>query len=282
MAQHQGKTEGEMRAGSGTGEDGRLPASRRSTHGEKPEPKPCFSGPDDYFDRPMRSYPRPAKAFYWFALILVMLFTKLYHRWGASGTRPWSDGGSTGTGKVIVANHASMLDPVILIIDAATHGGRLRPLYKSEFDDNRLALWLFSRVGAIPIHRGTADTKAIRRAVSALKSGDDICVFPEGTRVRDPQARPPIHGGFAVIAQMAHCPIVPVGIEGSNRIEPSGKGVPRPVRVRMRYGDPIDFSDVTGATRRERSEAMERLAMGRVYELRDQLAAEAGDGAGKR
>lgn len=230
-----------------------------------------------YYGGMVREYPFPTKFLYWFALVIVELVTKLYHRWSASGTRPYARRKDPGAkGRIIVANHASMLDPVVLIIDAATHGSYLHPLYKSEFDRTGIVKWFFAHIGGIPIRRGTADTKALRRAVRILNGGEDICIFPEGTRIRDVNARPEIHGGFALIAQMASCDIVPVAIEGSQNISPAGKGFPRPAKVRILYGEPLSIADIKGGSRRERNEELERRAMGAVYELRDRIRVEHG------
>ncbi len=230
---------------------------------------------DDFYDNPCREFPVLARALFFFCVGLVALFSKLYWRWSTDGPNPFKGVDRQAKGRVIVANHASMLDPVILVLAATWQGRSLRPLYKSEFDKSGFVTWFFSRIGAIPIKRDTADMKAIRRAVNALKRGEDICIFPEGTRVRDPHARPELHGGFAMIAQMAGAEVVPVAIDGSERICPSGKGLSRPVRVRMRYGSPITFDEVSGASRREKAQGMEELAMRRVYQIRAQMRGEA-------
>lgn len=246
---------------------------------------------DDYADAPMRSYPWHAKLLYCIVILVVALFTKLYWRWTVQGPNPFrrareaaarggsgnpADGVRGGTGRLIVANHASMLDPALIVVLSYLGGSRLRPLYKSELGESGFVGWFFSRIGAIPLRRGSADTKAIRRAVAALKRGEDVCIFPEGTRVRDVNATPQLHGGFALIAQMAGCDVVPVAIDGSERIAPTGKGFPRPAKVRLVYGEPVSPSQATGAGRKERSASLERIVMGRVYGMRARLRAQHG------
>lgn len=226
---------------------------------------------DDYYDHPMKEHPLLGRILFHVATAVVYVFSKLYWRWSSEGPHAFKGLPKDAPGRVVVANHGSMFDPVVLILEAKTNNRALRPLYKSEFDKVGLVNWFFSRVGGIPIKRGTADMKAIRRAVSALKRGEDICIFPEGTRIRDPHARPPLHGGFALIAQMAKADVVPVAIDGSDEICPTGKGFCRPAKVRVRYGEPLSFDEVPGTGRREKAEEMERLAMARVYELRSEL-----------
>ncbi len=231
---------------------------------------------DDYFDSPMKTFPWPTRLMYAVVVYLVAAFSKIYWHWTWDGRGPSGKPGEGEMGHVVVANHASMFDPVVLILISRLHGRRLRPLYKSEFEKSSFVSGFFARVGAIPIRRGSADTKAIRRAVKAIGNGEDICVFPEGTRIRDPQARPELHGGFALIAQMAKCDVVPVAIDGTEKISPSGKGFSRPARVRIRFGEPIDTTSLSAGSRRAQSEALEAMAMQRVYALRDEIRAEAG------
>ena len=229
--------------------------------------------PDDYFDGNPREYPLLSRIFFTVVVSLVWAFSKIYWRWTIEGPNPFKDRPEQAKGRVIVSNHASMFDPVALISLAKVNGCYLRGLYKSELNESGLAAWFFSRVGAIPIKRGSADLKAIKRAVKTIKDGNDICIFPEGTRIKDPQARPELHGGFALIASMADCEIIPVAIDGSEKIVPEGKHFPRPVKVRVRFGEPFTLDDVEGATRKEKSAAAETYTMERVYAMRDELRA---------
>lgn len=242
---------------------------------------------DEYADAPMRDYPWHIRLFYGAVVLVVAFVSKLYWRWTVQGPNPFlrarlaqQDIDAVDTpsvmGRLIVANHASMLDPALVVILAYLGGSRIRPLYKSDLGNNKLFSWFFSRIGAIPLRRASADTKAIRRAVTALKRGEDVCIFPEGTRVRDVNADPKLHGGFALIAQMAGCEVVPIAIDGSENIAPTGKGFPRPAKVRIAYGEPVLPDQAKGTGRKERSASLERIAMGRVFELRAQLRAQHG------
>ncbi|MFR7670558.1 MAG: hypothetical protein ACLU0O_07630 [Collinsella sp.] len=47
-------------------------------------------------------------------------------------------------------------------------GRRIRPIFKSEFAKSKIVRWAFSRVGGIPVERGTADMKCLRAAQHAL------------------------------------------------------------------------------------------------------------------
>lgn len=241
-------------------------------------PRLFRSTADDYFDSGYLEYPLPARALIGFCKRVVWAFTKIYWPWTCDGPNPYRERRPEGaTGRVLVCNHASMLDPVLFVVMAQRRWNIVRPLYKSELDQSRFVKWYLSRAGAIPVHRGKADTKAIRRAVAALKRGENVLVFPEGTRIWDPEARPELHGGFSLIAAMAGADVVPVAIDGTERINPEKRSkLCRPSRVRIRFGEPVSLDQAAGDTRRERADSLERLAMGKVYEMRAELRAERG------
>src|SRR5690554_4580945 len=85
-------------------------------------------------------------------------------------------------GVLLVANHASYLDPPLL-------GGAVdRPVHfmaKAELFELPFLKWAMPRVKAFPVHRGGADRRAIRSAISLLQEGHVVGIFPEGGRTRD-------------------------------------------------------------------------------------------------
>ena len=109
-------------------------------------------------------------------------------------------------------------------------GRRVRPIFKSEFNSNAIVSWAFSRAGGIPVDRGTADMKSLRRAQHALQRGEDVLIFPEGTRVRSDSQEVEVHGGFALIAAMAKAEIAPIAVCGFRDVTPEGKRLMRPVK----------------------------------------------------
>lgn len=225
-----------------------------------------------FYDNPMREFPLGSRILMGFIFSICGAFTKLVWPWTIENAdRLWKAEG----GQVIVMNHVSMLDPVVIVCAAWFHGRRVRTIYKSEFDKVPMATWLFARAGAIPVKRGTADLKAVRLAERALKRGEDLLIFPEGTRIRTDDQEVEIHGGFALIARLAKAPVVPVGIVGARDITPQGTHFKRLFwRVFLRVGEPLRFSDLKSKKSKEQTAEMETLAMERVYELRDALRAE--------
>ena len=77
-----------------------------------------------------------------------------------------------------------MAEVIAIVAHIWAKGHRVRPIFKSEFNKTKIVKWAFSRVGGIPVARGTADLKSLRYAQHALQRGEDILIFPEGTRIR--------------------------------------------------------------------------------------------------
>lgn len=226
---------------------------------------------DDYYDHPMSDYPLFAKAFYAFVIIVVGVVTKLLWPWSVEGVDKLAD---KGKGRMIVMNHVSALDPIPVVISCWMRGISVRPIFKSEFNLNTLTTWFFSRVGGIPVNRGTADMKAVRRAKAALERGENILIFPEGTRIKSDDEPAKIHGGFALMAQLAKAPVVPVAIVGARDLRPKGAFIPRLFkRVYIKAGDAISFDSLNIKGKKQQVRAMEELAMKKVAELRDHLRA---------
>lgn len=116
---------------------------------------------------------------------------------------------------------------------------------------------------------------ALRAAQHALQRGEDVLIFPEGTRVRADDQPVEVHGGFALIAQMGKAPVSPMAVCGFRDITPAGKKLMRPKKCWMRAGDSVSLSDAPeGLKRRERTQWVEDESIRRMYELRDALRSE--------
>lgn len=215
-----------------------------------------------YYEADTDTYPLGSRIFAAIAVGLFWLIGKIWTRWSVEGKENL-DEIPADKGVIFVANHGTLADPIFLQC-SNLRGRRLRFLYKSEYDDSKFLRFVFSRVGAFPVDRGTADRKALKRCAKALERGEDVCIFPEGTRVRGRFSRGEAHGGFALIAHMANAPIVPVAIEGAWRL-------PKPIKVHLKVGKPIYLTDFEGLDRRERIAVLEQVAMDEVFKMREEL-----------
>ena len=104
---------------------------------------------------------------------------------------------------------------------------------------------LMNGLGAIEVNRegGRAALTALDAAIPALRGGDLVGVYPEGTRSADGRL---YRGrtGAARLALLAEVPIVPVGVLGTEAVQPIGTLVPkvRPRTVTIRFGKPMDVA----------------------------------------
>jgi 1-acyl-sn-glycerol-3-phosphate acyltransferase len=138
---------------------------------------------------------------------------------------------------MIMANHVSHLDAPVLLL---AFGIDFKAVAKKEV----FYLPFFNSVlrfaGFIEVDRSNRAqaTRAIARAVSALKAGACFLIFPEGTRSRTGELGPFKKGGF-VVAMDAGSRIVPVALQGTRELMPRGGFRIRPGTVRVRVLDPV-------------------------------------------
>jgi len=154
------------------------------------------------------------------------------------------------SGPVILAsNHLSFIDSIAIPTVAPR---RVTYLAKAEyFNRSGIGGWLskalFTALGALPVERGTqrAAQAALDPALGVLTEGGAFGIYPEGTRSKDGKlARGKT--GVAWLALTADCPVVPVAVAGTDRVQPVGARWPRPRRISITFGDPLTFDDLRG------------------------------------
>lgn len=117
-------------------------------------------------------------------------------------------------GAVIVAlNHKSYWD---VPLTATVLPRQLTFMAKKELFDIPVLGAIIKWADAFPVSRGTGDLGAIKAALSALKAGKAMAIFPEGRRVLKNQAHS-AKAGVALIAEKTGTPILPVAIRGGYR-----------------------------------------------------------------
>jgi 1-acyl-sn-glycerol-3-phosphate acyltransferase len=138
---------------------------------------------------------------------------------------------------VLVPNHASYLDSFVLV---AVLPPRFIFMAKKEFDRNAIPSVFLRRLGTLFAERTDAEqgVQDAAAATDAVRAGQGLVVFPEGTFHRAPGLRPFKLGGFLVAAQ-AGVPLLPVTIRGMRSILRAGPKVPRPGRASISIGAPL-------------------------------------------
>lgn len=149
---------------------------------------------------------------------------------------------------IIAPNHISVLDSFFV---PAVLPRRVTYVGKAEYMDDWKTRYVFPAIGMIPIDRagGDSSTKALDAAARVLGANELFGIYPEGTRSRDAQYLHKGHTGVARLALRTGAPIIPVGIIGSDAIQPPDAKMPKVFRrVHIRFGRPISvdrYSDRT-------------------------------------
>ena len=166
---------------------------------------------------------------------------------------------------VIVANHASYLDGIIL---TAVLPPRFSFVIKREMTTVPLAHLLLRRLGSefverFDSHRGASDARRIFRKAHR---GNALAFFPEGTFYAEPGLRRFRTGAFAAAAR-ANLPVVPVVIRGARRLLPAEQWLPRFGPIDVEVTPPIVLPDSVEAHRASR---LLQSARGRILERLDE------------
>lgn len=133
---------------------------------------------------------------------------------------------------LLIGNHDSHWDPVMIGL-AARKRRMIRALAKSTLWDVKGLNKVLDGMGQIPIVRGAGDKQALANAVTALKEGSCIGVFPEGTRSkgRIMRARSGV-GRLALEVPEAH--VSCVAVSGTADLS----GFPHRPKIKVRFFDP--------------------------------------------
>lgn len=141
---------------------------------------------------------------------------------------------------IIAPNHKSFLDAFFFAIATPRH---VRYMAKTELFRGPLG-WLFPRLGAFPVRRSEADTEAIETARLILEQGGLLVMFPEGTRVEEPDALGSPHHGAGRLALETGASVIPAAISGTGHLWLGP--IPKPRRVQLAFLDPIDPRQLAG------------------------------------
>ena len=135
---------------------------------------------------------------------------------------------------IIVGNHKHVYDqfPVIISTKRGIHY-----MAKKEYFDNKFSKWIFEHVGCIPVNRDIRDKDAVDAALSVLKDGGAIGLFPEGTRNKTDKFLLPFKFGAVSMAKKTDAYIVPFGLTGDYRF--------RSKNLVVRFGKPFKVGNMT-------------------------------------
>jgi 1-acyl-sn-glycerol-3-phosphate acyltransferase len=171
---------------------------------------------------------------YWTAWAGSRAFYTLYFRERFEGRHHVPASG----GVVVLSNHQSFLDIPLLSHAVPRH---VSFVARDTLANFKPLAWLMHSCGAVLIKRGAPDRAALREMVAHLEQGDVLVIFPEGTRTHDGHVQE-FRAGALLAARMAKVPIVPCGIRGAFEALPRHALLPRPRKIGVRFGAPLDAS----------------------------------------
>lgn len=142
------------------------------------------------------------------------------------------------TGPVILAsNHASFLDPPLAGVAVPRV---VNCLARESLFRFPIMGWVLRSWSCVPVDRDGGGAAGLKAILERLRRGGAILLFPEGTRSSDGQLQPARAGvGLTVIKSDA--PVVPVRVFGTFEAYGRHMRFPRPYRVAVKYGTPMDF-----------------------------------------
>ena len=135
---------------------------------------------------------------------------------------------------IFCGNHKSYMDPPAI---AVTTGRKMGFMAKEELKKNPLFAFLGWAFECIFVKRDSKDIAPLKQALTRLKSGECLGIFPEGTRNGMEKNNGELKNGAAYLALKTGAQIVPVGIIGNGK--PFTKNV-------IIYGEPIDITKYKG------------------------------------
>ena len=164
------------------------------------------------------------------------LLYKFYFRWHVFNAERVPLKG----GVILASNHASFLDPPL--IGSGVRRG-INYLARENLFRFPVMGWVLRQWQVVPVDRDGGGGAGLKAILDRLLDGGAIILFPEGTRTRDGKLQPVRSGiGLAVVKSTA--PVVPVRVFGTFEAYGRHLRIPRPYRVAVKYGQPMNFAQL--------------------------------------
>ena len=151
---------------------------------------------------------------------------------------------------ILVFNHRSYFDPIVMVLVIAKTGRNIRGLGKKEVFDVPIVGRLLKASGGIRVDRGTGSDEPLDAAIAAVEAGELLMIAPEGTIPRGPAFFDPVlkgRWGAARIAAETGAPVIPIGLWGTEKVWPRSSRLAkvsltdRPL-VTVSVGPPVKLS----------------------------------------
>ncbi|MBM6995529.1 1-acyl-sn-glycerol-3-phosphate acyltransferase [Paenibacillus sp. DXFW5] len=177
---------------------------------------------------------------YRFCRSVLRVLYKLFFRLEASGLEHIPNEG----GVLLCSNHITLFDPptIGILLKRKVHF-----MAKQELFQIFGFGWLIRQLGAFPVKRGGVSKESIKTALTLLRSGHVMGIFPEGRRVKGAEESVVGKKGAATFALRSEAAVIPVAIIGTYKLFQ---------KMRVVYGPPVDlteFKEIGGPEAAERA-----------------------------
>jgi 1-acyl-sn-glycerol-3-phosphate acyltransferase len=205
--------------------------------------------PAEYFQQFHDSARRGSTWVYTLARIVLTVPTLLIYRLRAIGLENVPREGAL----VLAPNHFSQMDHFFVGVYLRR---KIRFMAKSQMFGPPVLTSIYKHGGVFPVRRGQHDEEAFKTAYTLLDQGEMLLVYAEGGRSRSGklgQVKP----GIGRIALESGAPVVPVAIQGSERVR-RWKRLSFP-KVTVRFGEPLSFPIEQEPSRERQLEVAEQI-----------------------
>lgn len=185
-----------------------------------------------------------------FARIITKIVFKLFFRVKVINSGKIPEKGPA----LLCASHNTFLDMFFLgyRLDRWIHW-----MAKEELFRNPITAFLFRKLGAFPVKRGTGDVGSVKNTYRLLDEGKIVGIFPQGTR-KHANGTGRVKSGAAMIAAKAGVPIIPAIVEGNYRMFS---------KITVNYGDPFFIDVHEGKLSKEELAEISTDLINRIYSL---------------
>lgn len=170
---------------------------------------------------------------------IVSIYFTLYHRLEIFGKEKIPRGRPV----IVAPNHASYLDPPV--VGYAFYPGYLKFIAWDKLFSFKPFGAFLRKMGTVPVSQEDKNSSAalLRLVMGYIKDGYSVFICPEGHRTEDGRLQP-LEGGVAIMSLKTGAPIIPTYCSGTFRAMPPDKKFPRPKKLTVTFGDPIDPADI--------------------------------------
>jgi 1-acyl-sn-glycerol-3-phosphate acyltransferase len=200
------------------------------------------------------------KILYIFSRFIIRIFAKIFLGFEVRGRELIPKN----SGVVVASNHISFLDPMVM---GAAFPYNLNFMARSSLFRSFLFGRLIKAVNAFPVERDNPGPDTIRYAIKLLKRNESLLMFPEGTRGNGLELLPG-RPGVGLVALKAKAVIVPVFIDGAEKVLPKGSKFIKFKKIKVIFGEPIDTKKYNGKGDRDLYQKISNQIMDSIAKLK--------------